>query len=91
VTPAEVLRKAADLIEECGWWDGKDDMVDGATFCVITASSRVARGNDAFNAVQLFERAVGVTHADEWNDAQPNGNVVITRLREVADDLERAS
>jgi hypothetical protein len=57
----------------------------------LQRESRVARGNDAFNAVQLFERAVGVTHADEWNDAQPNGNVVITRLREVADDLERAS
>jgi hypothetical protein len=91
VTPAEVLRQAADLIEARGWWNGEDDMDDGGTFCVITASCRVAYGNDAFNAVQLFERAVGVTHADDWNDAQSNGNVVITRLREVADDLERAS
>lgn len=90
MTPAEVLRKAADLIEERGWWNGTDDMLDGATFCVITAVTRVAGGNAAFNATTLFERAVGVARADEWNDAQPNGEVVIAKLREVADQLDAA-
>lgn len=91
MSPAEVLYKAAALIEECGWWNGRDDMDDGPKFCVVTATARVAPAREAFDAVTIFERAVSVTNADEWNDAQRSGEVVAAKLREVADELERAS
>jgi hypothetical protein len=95
MTPAEVLRKAADLIEERGWWNG--DAVDRSqSVCVDLALLHIGAERDV---VKSFAVAVAgpsalarpSTSIQTWNDAQPNGGVVIAKLREVADDLARAS
>jgi hypothetical protein len=93
MTPAEVLRKAADLIEERGWWNGRGDSNSPVygTHCALTALRDVCPGERLrFAAVGAIEEKVrGLV--SEWNDRQPNGEVVIAKLREVAGDLERAS
>jgi hypothetical protein len=93
MSPAEVLRKAADLIEERGWWNGENLWADsylppvGGVVCAALAIKSFVPWNDAFSALAA---AVGPS-VGAWNDAQPNGEVVIAKLREVADELERAS
>jgi hypothetical protein len=100
MTPAEVLRKAADLIEERGWIRGDDALetwANGGPLCAGTAMMEVDRyftakdTDPVFRAGWAFREAVGYSCVPVWNDAQPNGEVVIAKLREVADELERAS
>jgi hypothetical protein len=94
MTPAEVLRKAADLIEERGWWDGVG-VKPRHCECVMTAVDSICTQFDL--EVNIYADAlIAVGDAVDmgparWNDAQPNGGVVIAKLREVADGLERAS
>lgn len=99
MTPAEVLRKAADLMEQVGWWNGRGD--PGGRRCAVTAIEAVSRevGADWWPvyraAYDATLRELGLSTHDvlsSWNDDQVNGEVVVPKfLREVADDLERAS
>jgi hypothetical protein len=92
MTPAEVLRKAADLIEERGWWRETECVWRERRLCALFALDE-ATGRFRTPVHEAFMDAIGnpVGGIGYWNDAQPNGEVVIAKLREVADDLERAS
>lgn len=91
MTPAEVLRKAADLIEERGWWDGRTQRRIGG-HCALTALSSIAISAELERrAENALLEALDWQPIANWNDRQPNGDVVIAKLREVADELERAS
>jgi hypothetical protein len=100
MTPAEVLRRAADLIEEHGWVKGKDAWAiwratgaccAGIAIGLVVDSQPVGEKSDRWSVAREVERRVPENNIVCWNDAQPNGDVVIAKLREVADDLERAS
>lgn len=99
---AETLNKAANLIEECGWWRGRrvnespqdyKQLFADTTVCAGLAIRRLSDNREA--AVKFAEFLdLGVnTHSGsllaiyDWNDSQPNGQVVIDKLREVAKEL----
>jgi hypothetical protein len=98
MTPAEVLRKAADLIAERGWWNGRGlgPFPGDGPHCVLGAVGSAVWFHQAAGRNELYFAAMTALHRSigsiaDWNDAQPNGEVVIAKLREVADELERAS
>lgn len=91
MTPADVLREAADLIEERGWWNGRPQCGVGG-HCPLSAFSAIARSSELERrAKNALLEALDWQPIANWNDRQPNGDVVIAKLREVADNLERAS
>lgn len=75
MTEAEVLNKAADLIDEAGWWDGKGDQ--GSKVCAAIAINTVVEPEESFGfgsqAFGYFERFLGIPtglygSVAEWND-----------------------
>jgi hypothetical protein len=95
ITPAEVLRRAADLIEQKGWVQGVYER-RGEGFCALGAIRAqihdvpFATRRDALTALEasLPPRFQGWT--PRWND-HPGRRApsVIKHLRKVARDLEQ--
>ena len=97
MTAAEVLRRAADIIEERGWTRGVYErhgrvcadaalrLAGGASIAHVVAGRDVGYGE----APRALSAAVG--DISKWNDRQPSRQRVTAKLREVADSLEAAS
>lgn len=83
MTPGEVLAKAADLIDEHGWWDGQSSFpFKGPRLCAALAIKAAARDSWdvqslAFRQLASFTGAGsgGLSVAD-WNDAHTHAEVV---------------
>lgn len=106
MSPAEVLRKAADLIEPEGAWTqghgARDE--DGAP---ITSSSEAAVCWCAFGAIwhaqgrmiigetpaeAALGKVIGGARIDDWNDAPGRTQAeVVAALRKAADLAERSA
>lgn len=76
-----ILLRAAEIIEECGWWDGADNIVKGV--CAIMAMSDSSHGLSVMDIARLGRR-LGVVSIAAWNDAQPNAEAVTSHLRACA-------
>lgn len=95
ITPAEVLRRAADLIEQEGWVQGEFGG-PGVGYCALGAirvqyddvpSSPCTTAIEILNA-SLPPRFKG--WAPRWNDyPQRRASSVVRHLRKVARDLEQ--
>lgn len=90
MTPAEVLRKAAEYLETHGWMQG-DYGVPGGPSCLLGAMRKTTRATtpDYDIAYWAIRKSVGGRLPVEWND-QPGRTAeeVIAKLREVADQLD---
>ncbi len=94
MTPAEVLRKAADLLVERGWAQGRLQHRNGrlcATGAVSLADTGLlgVTGPVGIAAWRGIPREVGGAWVTTWNDqvSQTAENVIAT-MRRVADDLD---
>ena len=99
LTVADVLRQAADLIDEVGLWRGADEPSDDPTRCAISAIYDVigmdrspedtallhARVTDALKASLGFEKLAQIFR---WNDTAPSKEVVTSQLRQAADAVD---
>lgn len=89
MTPQEVLIKAADYIEEHGWWNGEPGTYRaGGPKCAVMAISHCG-GGDHWPALHRFSKWLGETDermiaVSDWNDAQPDGATVVAALRAAA-------
>ena len=89
---AEVLNKAADILEEKGWCQ-RDFRDSSGRRCVMRAIEDAALllGNlDACNVEEKFRQYLGVNSLIKWNDdprAERNAAQVITKLRECANAI----
>lgn len=100
LTPAQVLRKAADLIERRGLWKaGRDDTwpLDTDPHCVctaidsITGSDRIAyrQGIESMR-LHLGLRVQGGGEVPAWNDApERTAEEVVREMRACAAKLEK--
>ena len=80
------LKEAADLIEQAGWWNGKDPQ--GDTHCLVTALDFVtgsSGGRDLDALIDAMQDHVGRSSLMSWNDSYDRTNVeVIAALRGAA-------
>ncbi len=89
---SDVLRRAADIIEQRGWTRGRFER--GGRVCsfeavALAAVALRARAWPAVDAVQRHTNSgSSETSITAWNDAQPSRQRVTAKLREVADSLE---
>lgn len=70
------LMKAAALIDEQGWWNGK--LPDFGTYCPVTAIQEIC-GRDwgaRVNALVQLKNHVGCKHITTWNDNNDKASVV---------------
>ena len=93
-TVADVLREAARIIEEFGWWQsGNPDRSYG--HCAMTAVSQASNDDDALSSQALYvlRRSLGLGRwPDAWNDEPDRTEAeVIAALRNAADQAEAAS
>lgn len=87
---ADTLNKAADLIEERGWWDGTGDFPKlrvGPTCAGLAI--REAQNYEPLLAPVISEAGEFLTdylgsRIPRWNDAQPDGETVVSTLRAAA-------
>ncbi len=80
-----ILLRAAELIEECGWWNGTEAEFGEGSHCAVMAISAVmfpTRCN--LDVVDRFALRLGVKSIAGWNDTQPNAEAVTSRLRAAA-------
>lgn len=89
MTPADVLRAAADLIEREGWSQGGNK----PGLCVTQATYAVAERDDTndfgFAADDLFAQFIGTELIVQWNDDPSRTQAeVITTLRAAAEQAE---
>lgn len=92
VTEADVLRRAADLLEEFGWCQGDYGSKEAGAFCAVgacrQASSDLNFRRDEYG-LMWPESALELDNVPPWNDDPARTKEeVIARLREAA---ERAS
>ena len=97
MTVAEILNKAADLIEERGWYPGAERAREegiawkadhtGPT-CAAVAIEEVDHPDS--EAYHFFRRSAGIHHMAvmQWNDEQADGQAVIDALRKAAREAE---
>ena len=92
LTPADVLDRAADLIEEKGWCQHRYKGYFGA-YCALGAINEINYGNPSgvvgtkAEAEVLLEGKLGLDVA-RWNDAwEQTAEAVIDTLRDVARGL----
>ncbi len=89
VTPAEVARKAADLIERDGWCQGR--FRNGRRRCLVAALDDVSHEAVTELAVVrvVLKEHTGERWSSDWNDApERTADEVIALLRQVANELE---
>ncbi len=84
MTVADVLDKAADLIEQHGWWCGRVG-VDG--YCVMSAITTIEGIGGTTSAAERLRSHVGATVLSDWNDKQPDGKAVVSAMRACADKV----
>lgn len=97
MTPQDVLRQAADLIERTGWCrrafarDKRRRVVgfyskDACRFCVRGAIYRVGGAGLNGDIERLLKRHIGTRHISDWNDAPGRTkDEVIATLRRAAE------
>lgn len=100
MTPKDVLRKAADLIEEAGWTrgtyardaEGKPCYFDSKLarcYCANGAMQAVTARSESDKvyreAYDLLCKRLGVSFISEWNDSLLTSGEVVRALREVAE------
>lgn len=84
----EALLKAANLIEEKGWWNG--NAPSQGRVCAGVAIARICEENGletdrvARVVTEQLGLEAGFVPLFIWNDKQENGEVVVNVLREVA-------
>jgi hypothetical protein len=90
VTPADLLLRAADLLEEFGWRQMHVGSKRQGAFCALgaintaTSDHGLERGAEWQEARQILERLVGGSVA-HWNDADGRTRAeVVAKLREAA-------
>lgn len=99
---AKALNDAARLLKRKGW-TRESYAVDvfgmrtgvasktACAFCADGALMRVSGVNDVYvEAYQALRESIG-ENVWTWNDAQPDAETVISKLREVAREVESAS
>ncbi len=83
------LLDAADLIEQEGWWNGKERPIGNETcpFYAMLAVLAASHGDMATMEAaekRLLANVHPYSSIADWNDAQAGGSVVIAVLREAA-------
>lgn len=84
LTDAEVLRRAADLIERSTWYNGKNT----GEICALLAIRSAAGNARRFSCARhIFIKHIGISEfqVPSWNDAQPDGATVCAALRAAAE------
>jgi hypothetical protein len=84
---ADVLERAADLIEPEGAWTQGDYVgPNGRCWCVLGAIKRAGHFHNDINPAALaLKDVVGKTWLHEWNDAPERTQAeVVAKLREAA-------
>lgn len=92
MTPAEILDKAADYIEEHGWVRDTYQTRTGEV-CVLGAIGLVCSGGQRLiawddQATRALRDFIDLPHPSSlsaWNDKQVDGVAVITALRQAAE------
>lgn len=80
---SEILNRAADLIEEQGWWNGRATSSSG--ICALLAIAEAATNNEASTPpCAAFEAYIGTDHIPRWNDTRDSEAEVIEALRACA-------
>lgn len=90
VTEADVLRRAADLLEEFGWCQGEYGSKQDEKFCAVGACWEAKRelGLDVCGDeyLQWPESALGLADVPPWNDDPARTKEeVIARIRAAAE------
>lgn len=69
MTPAEILARAAQIIEERGWRQGELGDPDIGPRCVLGAVNNVRCGTPRYaKAIGLIQEQIGTNRIAEWND-----------------------
>lgn len=93
LTVADVLNRAADLIELNGWWNGDGHFPSGLSepLCAgLAIEFQIIPNWLKVNAAKTLRNHVGITdsgpagYVGTWNDAQPDGATVCRALRAAA-------
>lgn len=91
VTRRDVLHRAADLLEEFGWWQFGYGSKQAGKFCALGAVDEALRDlgceamSSSFASMPLYESLNGGSVVD-WNDAPYRTRAeVVARLREAAE------
>ena len=86
MTTADVLNRAADLIDTMGWFHFPSGMTpDASTLCAVEAISLAAPGPEYVVALDAFKDYLGTPNVMRWNDAYGRtADEVITALRAAA-------
>lgn len=82
-----ILLRAAEIIEEGGWWDGgTEETFQEGHHCAQMAIRDAYGEYIPFNVIDRFAQRLGLadTGIATWNDAQPNAEAVTSRLRAAA-------
>ncbi len=97
MTTADVLRRAADVIEERGWTRGQMEDRNGRV-CAVGALRVVCLGSPEASPylisreyLSVYDRLcahLDVPSLDEWNDHQPSQQYVVAAFREAAAAVE---
>ncbi len=93
----ELFEKAADLIDDHGWWDGGNGGDDIAPHCVMTAIYQVQPAVIAVRveAHRVLREFLGLDDTasalGEWNDSCLDGSEVTNVLRKCAEHIRGAA
>lgn len=79
-----ILLRAADLIEQGGWWNGAEEEFEAGRHCVVMAISAVHGAGANLEVIDRFALRLGVKSMAGWNDIQPNAEAVTSHMRAAA-------